>query len=79
MKSQMWDLVAGALYPSKAYNLPSVCERYGVEPGTVREHFLDFATASDPLDIFSVVVDGVDVEGGSPIEVKLGTGFSPSL
>lgn len=28
MKSQLRDLVASALYPTKTYNLPAVCERY---------------------------------------------------
>jgi hypothetical protein len=39
MKSQLRHLVAGALYPTKAYNLPSVCERYGLDPGTGEEAF----------------------------------------
>jgi AbiJ N-terminal domain 3 len=39
MKSQIRHLVADALYPTKAYNLPSVCERYGLEPGTGDEAF----------------------------------------
>lgn len=39
MKSQLRHLVADALYPTKSYNLPSVCERYGLEPGTGDEAF----------------------------------------
>jgi hypothetical protein len=39
MKSQLRHLVAGALYPTKAHTLPSVCERYGLEPGTGDEAF----------------------------------------
>lgn len=39
MKSQLRHLVAGALYPTKSYNLPSVCERYGLDPGTGGEAF----------------------------------------
>ena len=39
MKSQLRHLVAGALYPTKSYNLPSVCERYGLDPGTADEAF----------------------------------------
>jgi len=39
VKSQLRHLVAGALYPTKSYNLPSVCERYGLEPGTGEEAF----------------------------------------
>ena len=39
MKSQMRDLVACALYPTKAYNLPAVCERYGLAPGNPDEAF----------------------------------------
>lgn len=37
MKSQLRDLVAGALYPTKAYKLPAVCERYGLAAGTTDE------------------------------------------
>jgi hypothetical protein len=32
-------LVADALYPTKAHNLPSVCERYGLEVGASGEAF----------------------------------------
>ncbi len=39
MKSQIRGLVAEALYPTKAYNLPAVCERYGLEPGESAEAF----------------------------------------
>jgi hypothetical protein len=39
MKTQLRQLVANALYPTKAYNLPSVCERYGLEPGDSDEAF----------------------------------------
>lgn len=39
MRSQIRHLVAQALYPTKSYNLPSVCERYGLEPGTSDEAF----------------------------------------
>lgn len=39
MKSELRGLVAGALYPTKAYNLPAVCERYGLEPGDESEAF----------------------------------------
>ncbi len=39
MKSQLRHVVASALYPTKSYNLPSVCERYGLEPGTGDEAF----------------------------------------
>jgi hypothetical protein len=39
MKSQLRHLVAGALYSTKAYNLPAVCERYGLEPGSGDEAF----------------------------------------
>jgi hypothetical protein len=39
MKSQLRHLVAGALYPIKAYSLPAVCERYGLESGTSEEAF----------------------------------------
>ena len=39
MKSQLRHLVAGALYPTKAYSLPAVCERYGLEAGTSDEAF----------------------------------------
>jgi hypothetical protein len=39
MKSQLRHLVADALYPTKSYNLPSVCERYGLEPGSPDEAF----------------------------------------
>lgn len=37
MKSQLRSLVAEALYPTSAYVLPSVCERYGMEPGERNE------------------------------------------
>lgn len=33
MKSQIRHLVAEALYPTRSYSLPAVCERYGLEPG----------------------------------------------
>jgi hypothetical protein len=39
MKSQIRHLVADALYPTSAYSLPAVCERYGLEPGTGDEAF----------------------------------------
>jgi hypothetical protein len=39
MRSQLRHIVADALYPTKAYNLPSVCERYGLEPGEGEEAF----------------------------------------
>src|SRR6266849_4840296 len=39
MKSQLRHLVAATLYPTKSYNLPSVCERYGLEPGGSDEAF----------------------------------------
>ncbi len=39
MKSQLRHLVANTLYPTKAHYLPSVCERYGLEPGTNDEAF----------------------------------------
>lgn len=39
MKSQLRHLVASALYPVKAHTLPSVCERYGLEPGDGSEAF----------------------------------------
>ena len=39
MRSQLRHLVAEALYPTKSYSLPSVCERYGLEPGSQDEAF----------------------------------------
>jgi hypothetical protein len=39
VKSQLRHLVADALYPTKSYNLPAVCERYGLDPGTADEAF----------------------------------------
>jgi hypothetical protein len=39
MKPPIRSLVADALYPTKSYNLPSVCERYGLEPGDKEEAF----------------------------------------
>jgi hypothetical protein len=39
MKSQIRHLIAEALYPTKSYSLPAVCERYGLEPGTGDEAF----------------------------------------
>ena len=39
MSSQLRDLIAGALYPTKSYNLPSVCERFGLDPGEGEEAF----------------------------------------
>ena len=33
MKSQLRHLVTAALYPTKSYDLPAVCEYYGLEPG----------------------------------------------
>ena len=39
MKTQLRPLVADALYPTKAYSLPAVCERYGLEPGESDEAF----------------------------------------
>lgn len=39
MSTQLRDLIACALYPIKAHTLPSVCERYGMEPGDGREAF----------------------------------------
>lgn len=34
MKSQLRHLVVDALYLAKSYNLPSVCERHGLDPST---------------------------------------------
>tara|TARA_R110002049_G_scaffold264835_1_gene440974 strand:- start:35 stop:1171 length:1137 start_codon:yes stop_codon:yes gene_type:complete len=39
MTTQLRDLISSALYPTKAYTLPAVCERFGLEPGTVEEAF----------------------------------------
>jgi hypothetical protein len=39
MNPHLRELVADALYPTKAYNLPAVCERYGLEPGEDHEAF----------------------------------------
>jgi hypothetical protein len=39
MSSQLRDLIAGALYLTKSYNLPSVCERFGLDPGEAEEAF----------------------------------------
>jgi len=39
MKSQLRHFVADALYVTKAYSLPSVCERYGLDPGESSEAF----------------------------------------
>jgi hypothetical protein len=39
MKTQLRHLVANALYPTKAYSLPAVCERYGLDPGNSDEAF----------------------------------------
>lgn len=38
-KPNIRELVAGALYPTKAYNLPAVCVRYGLAPGEESEAF----------------------------------------
>lgn len=39
MKTQLRDLIASALYPTKAHKLPAICERVGMEPGTGDEAF----------------------------------------
>ena len=39
MSAQLRDLVARALYPTKAYGLPAVCERHGLEPVDEDEAF----------------------------------------
>jgi hypothetical protein len=39
MKQDLRGLIAGALYPTKAYSLPAVCERYGLAPGESDEAF----------------------------------------
>lgn len=39
MKTQLRPLIADALYRTKAYNLPAVCERYGLATGTSDEAF----------------------------------------
>jgi hypothetical protein len=39
MNSQIRHLIAEALYPTKSYSLPAVCERYGLEPGNGDEAF----------------------------------------
>jgi hypothetical protein len=39
MRTQLRHLVAAALYPTKAYNLPAVCERYGLDSGSSDEAF----------------------------------------
>ena len=39
MRTQIRDLVADALYQTSAYQLPSVCERFGLEPGESSEAF----------------------------------------
>ena len=37
MKTQLRHLVSGALYPTKAYSLPAVYERYGLDAGDSQE------------------------------------------
>ena len=39
MKQDLRPLIADALYPTKAYSLPAVCERYGMEGGDNAEAF----------------------------------------
>jgi hypothetical protein len=39
MKSQIRHLIAEALWPTNAFSLPAVCERYGLEPGEGDEAF----------------------------------------
>jgi hypothetical protein len=39
MSTQLRDLIANALYAVKAHTLPSVCERFGMEPGDGQEAF----------------------------------------
>ena len=39
MKSQIRHLIAEALWHTKAYSLPAVCERYGLESGDGDEAF----------------------------------------
>ena len=39
MNTQLHDLVARALYLTKAHSLPAVCERFGLEPGEENEAF----------------------------------------
>jgi hypothetical protein len=39
MKTQLRHLVANARYSTKAYSLPAVCERYGLDPGGSDEAF----------------------------------------
>ena len=39
MNTQLRDLVARALYLTKAHSLPAVCERFGLEPGEENEAF----------------------------------------
>jgi hypothetical protein len=39
MKSNIRQLIAQALYPTKAHSLPALCERYGLDPGEEGEAF----------------------------------------
>lgn len=39
MKPDLRSLIAAALYPTKSYNLPAVCERYGLATGEESEAF----------------------------------------
>src|SRR5262245_61771824 len=39
MTTQLRDLIASALYPTKAHDLPTVCERYGLAVGDGSEAF----------------------------------------
>jgi len=39
MKGQIRHLIAEALWPTNAFSLPAVCERYGLEPGDGDEAF----------------------------------------
>jgi hypothetical protein len=39
MSTQLRDLIASVLYAVKAHTLPSVCERFGMEPGDGGEAF----------------------------------------
>ena len=72
MRTQIRDLVADALYQTSAYQLPSVCERFGLEPGESSEAFSGkiryVMNRLDPLSHEKVIEIAKDVVQDFPHE-----------
>ena len=68
LKSQLRRRVANAFYPTKAYNLPSACGRYGLDPCEQDEAYSSKTTGAggvlcSPADRAPESAEGHDLAG----------------